>query len=152
MRQVRSARKVIAKDKVHQSHGNLGPIRHSKAELSCLQLPLEREPMSFQNNSDTTSAQELHAISDSIGHDEELPLNFSENSAGSDAANLSETGGESSVASASFNFINTIVGAGVIGIPFSIYQARKPLTFAVRLFVNSDDPMRSVAFLPEYSF
>ena len=66
---------------------------------------------------------ELRTIPDALGHDEESPLNSAENSAGSDARNEGDGGGESSVASASFNFINTIVGAGVIGIPYSIYQA-----------------------------
>jgi hypothetical protein len=78
--------------------------------------------MSLQNTSGEAHV-ELRTMPDSLGHDEESPLNSSENSAGSDAANEGDGGGESSVASASFNFINTIVGAGVIGIPYSIYQA-----------------------------
>ena len=65
-------------------------------------------------------------MSDSQGIDDEAPLNASvENSTvavegGGEAAGE----GSSSVPSASFNFINTIVGAGIIGIPYSIYQAR----------------------------
>lgn len=78
--------------------------------------------MPSQSNSDDTSEHELTIISDSTGHTEESPLTFSENTVGYEATRASEGSGESSVASASFNFINTIVGAGVIGIPFSIYQ------------------------------
>ena len=78
--------------------------------------------MSLQNTSGEAHV-ELRTMPDSLGHDEESPLNSSENSVGSDATNEGNGGGESSVASASFNFINTIVGAGVIGIPYSIYQA-----------------------------
>ena len=68
--------------------------------------------------------RELTAMPNSSAHDEESPLNLSSDSAaGADSASQDESGGESSVSSASFNFINTIVGAGVIGIPYSIYQA-----------------------------
>jgi sodium-coupled neutral amino acid transporter 11 len=39
------------------------------------------------------------------------------------AAATEITGGNSSVSEASFNFINSIVGAGLIGIPFALKEA-----------------------------
>jgi hypothetical protein len=67
--------------------------------------------------------QDLSPISDPTKHDEESPLNTSlECSSDNLVSKEVREGGESSVASTSFNFINTIVGAGIIGIPFSIYQ------------------------------
>ena len=81
--------------------------------------------MAASDDNGNARMHELTAISDAAAQDEESPLNVASDSlAGDEAANKGESGGESSVSSASFNFINTIVGAGVIGIPYSIYQAR----------------------------
>ena len=71
---------------------------------------------------------ELAAMSDSQAHDDESPLNASVESStvAVEEGGEAEGAGASSVPSASFNFINTIVGAGIIGIPYSIHQARHP--------------------------
>jgi hypothetical protein len=81
--------------------------------------------MASQDSSGGALQHELTEMPDGLAHDEDSPLNSSsENSAGNEDVNKAESGGESSVSSASFNFINTIVGAGIIGVPYSIYQAR----------------------------
>ena len=41
---------------------------------------------------------------------------------GGERADSADSGGGSTVAGASFNFVNSIVGAGIIGIPFAIQQ------------------------------
>lgn len=85
--------------------------------------------MAMLDENGNARVRELTEVSDAAAQDEESPLNVAlDSSTGAEAAGTGEGGGKSSVSSASFNFINTIVGAGVIGIPYSIYQASLLLT------------------------
>ncbi len=79
--------------------------------------------MATLHGGDSARGHELTAMPEAFAQDEESPLNTSsDSSAVTEPAKETAGNGESSVSSASFNFINTIVGAGVIGIPYSIYQ------------------------------
>ncbi|NP_001017644.2 putative sodium-coupled neutral amino acid transporter 11 isoform X1 [Danio rerio] len=51
-------------------------------------------------------------------------------------------GGSSSVSSASFNFINSIIGSGIIGLPYSMSQAGLPMGLLLLILV---------AFITDYS-
>ncbi|XP_051565565.1 putative sodium-coupled neutral amino acid transporter 11 isoform X2 [Myxocyprinus asiaticus] len=53
-----------------------------------------------------------------------------------------EKGGTSSMSSASFNFINSIIGSGIIGLPYSMSQAGLPLGLLLLILV---------AFITDYS-
>ncbi|KAL2081443.1 hypothetical protein ACEWY4_023296 [Coilia grayii] len=54
----------------------------------------------------------------------------------------STEGGTSSMTSASFNFINSIIGSGIIGLPYSLNQAGLPLGLLL---------LMGVAFITDYS-
>ncbi|XP_063070738.1 putative sodium-coupled neutral amino acid transporter 11 [Engraulis encrasicolus] len=53
-----------------------------------------------------------------------------------------DMGGTSSMTSASFNFINSIIGSGIIGLPYSLNQAGLPLGLIL---------LMAVAFITDYS-
>jgi hypothetical protein len=88
--------------------------------------------MASQDSSGGALQHELTAMSDSLAQEEELPLTSSlEKSAGNEDESGRESSNLSSVSGASFNFINTIVGAGIIGVPYSIYQACRSQFFGI---------------------